>query len=217
MAVKKVKDLISDVLSASNLNDQQLSEFEGSLKENQEKCFSQSNQSLVLFLTTTLAWFLIKSASISKINILDIELTDLQIPLLILPIVAAFSFYNHQSAFVFATLIDDVLRGIRVKKYKSFSDKNLDELLSYPSPLLLESSVENLENTVGIPNKTTTVLWILAIYITTSIIPLLVLIYICLTLLLQPVFGYFLTILSVVLTLLLTLRAISFVIKTWRL
>ncbi len=109
-----------------------------------------------------------------------------------------------------------MLRRIQAEKYKDFAEKNLEQLLSLPTLGFLEASIENLELEVGISSKTN-ILWLGAILFTMTIIPALILGYICVTLLVSPVYGIFLTLISVILTALLTIRSISVLIKTWKL
>jgi hypothetical protein len=136
-----VKDLdkrMIKIMQESKVTQEQLIFLEERLREGADKTNSNLMKSLFLFIIVSAAWFMIKSAIIKKLNFFGMEFEELSIPLLLLPPIAAFLYYNMTCYAGLKYFIYSALEICQSQILQSFKKMDLQALLTTPTFLGFE-------------------------------------------------------------------------------
>lgn len=215
MANKRIRTLMNEAVSNNAITPEQTSVLESALRENMHRCGIQSTRSLLLFAISVMVWFLIRSAHVEKLSVMNIELKDLGVALLLLPLVAAFSYYQYQASMMMTDLIQEALREIYTVKMQPFAERGLGELLTYPVFLFLENSIANLETEKGFFSNTADA-WALTLTAIFALAPAVLLLWVSYLLIRFPVIGLGWSIAVAVLVLLLVTRTLVLFVHLMR-
>jgi hypothetical protein len=213
MARKSVGQRMREAINDAETTPDQLSLVESVLRENLYRSQKQALQSTFLFIAFAAAWELIRSAHVAKISLMDIELRDLGIALILLPPLAAFSYYRAQTSIAFAGFTGEALRTLYAVKMKPFATRDITELLDSPDFLSVENCLTNL-GTENTSLRKIASAWTIGLGFTFILVPSLVLIWMCSVLIRFPVTSIGLSILGVLATVVLMARGLTLFAQT---
>lgn len=114
-----------------------------------ENCNSSIKQFYNYYLFTIILiiiWFLINNSVISEVKLFDMQINNVKILLLTIPLISILCYYLTISYLAFNQIIDAGLKKINEKIYPSISKTSLLELIVYPSFIELESIKVRLSN-----------------------------------------------------------------------
>lgn len=188
MKLRKIDKRMVDAILDPETTKDHLLFFEERLRDKLTQLESKSTRNTYMFIIASFAWFVIKSASIRKMSILGMEFVEFELPILILPLIAAFSYYRYLCTFTFSALIDMILRRYYAQILKPFWERNLTEFLSPLTFLDIEQALVNLEDYPIFATKVARV-WSVTFGIATLLIPAIILLYMSYSILASPSFG----------------------------
>ena len=143
--MKTIADRIEAIAKATK-GGGEISQLRSELKENLQRANQLSLQSLTFFVVLTSVWFLLKLSITSKISTLGLEIANIPLLLVVLPVLAAFAFYRFACAEGVVALINDALQLIYKHELPESYREDMTELLTVMAVQHIESSLENMEH-----------------------------------------------------------------------
>ena len=203
-----IQDQIKDVIEDSTTTKEQLDFFEKRLRENLIIAESKIMKSLFFFIIFSIAWLVIKFALIKKLSIFGMEFEEFGLPLIIIPPVAAFFFYELHCNLGISMVLDYSLIQFYSRNLQPFKKRNLNELLVYPTIFNIERIFANILERGGLLSKTTSA-WVASTFMILFLfLPVALLVWMSYSLITSPVMGIQISILSIGLVLILTARSL---------
>jgi len=206
MSLKTMPERMTEALTDSVTTSEQIKYFENTLRASLTRAEERAAYSLLLFLIFSSLWFIVWSARATKISFLGVEIVDTHVPLLVLPVLSGFAFYQYQCLQGFVDICDAVLRIYYEKTLEPFSNRGIVELLVPPSFLNVENTYANMEETGSFYEKVTNI-WGMSVFLLLFLGPAAVLIWMAYAVITAPNIAMLWSILSLLLITLLLCRA----------
>lgn len=205
-------NLMYNLIKDPETTNEQLMFFEERLWKNQTLSESKLMSSLFFSVIALTIWFIIKSANIEKLSFLGMEFTELSIPLLALPPIAAFFYYRFHCETALNSFIKEILKEYYSQKLQPFEKRHLTKLLVPPTFYNLEQILINIaEDRNSLLYKTTNV-WGIIMDLAIVFVPILLMLWILYSMLTSPILGVFWSIVSSALVLVLIARSLMVLI-----
>ena len=142
--IENLQENIIKLFNDSEITTEQLAFFEKKMWENRSQLESKFMRSFLLFIVVFVIWFMIKSASIKKLNVFGMEFENFSILLLIIPPIAAFLYYQFFLYVGISEIINSILRACYSKMLPFFEKNKLNDLLFGSSLLYIEATFFNI-------------------------------------------------------------------------
>jgi len=211
----KIQDKMTEVIEDSTTTKEQLEFFEKRLRENLIIAQSKTMKSLFFFIIVSIAWLVIKSALIKKVSIFGMEFEEFGLPVLIIPPIAAFFFYQLHCNFGISKIFEFSLKQIYSRKLQPFEKRDLNVLLTYPTIPNIEIIFGQILEVDTLLHKTTWA-WCATMFIIMFLfLPVTLLLWMSCSLIASPVIGIQFSILSTGLVLILTARSLLVLYNAW--
>lgn len=107
--VNSLRERLTDLIHDPEITKEQPVVFEERIRGNGKIVESRIMKSLFFLVVASAIWFLIKSAAINKLSFFGVEFEDFSVPLIVLPPIAAFFYYQYSCNVAIRDLINDLL------------------------------------------------------------------------------------------------------------
>jgi hypothetical protein len=207
--MKTVRDRMEAALNhESGMGDDRIVLFDRKLRENLLKSSSGQWRSLSIVITTLAVWAVIAAQGVETIDFLGMTFKNLAIPLVVIPPIAAFFYYQYQLFDLNSRMLHTAIRVCQEHLFMPFSKYFVDELTLYDSGFSdIENELDIMEPRSSFMKKISGA-WILLSWFVAGLFPLGMFSYIIYWLLSSPIVDRPWAIVSVILIVVLVARSI---------